>query len=113
MNILGHGPEERPDPGQLQVCGRVLPMTTDQEASSPSPVSPSITFASRGGIVVSSLASFVYVRLHSLVFELMRRRRSRTLTVFGELLSRVLRIGRSAVQRLPGDHLTLAVHAYC
>jgi hypothetical protein len=56
--------------------------------------SPNVTFASRGGIVVSSLVSSVHVRLRSLVFGLMQRCRSRTLTVFGELLSRLLKIGR-------------------
>jgi hypothetical protein len=62
---------------------------------------PSVTFASRGGIVVSSLVSSAYVRLRSLVFGLMQRCRSRTLTVFGELLSKLLKIGRSAIQ--PGS----------
>ena len=47
--------------------------------------------------VVSSLVSFVYVRLDSLVFKSMRLSRSRTSTVFSGLLSRVLKIGRSAV----------------
>jgi hypothetical protein len=51
---------------------------------------------SRMPLVVSSLVSFAYVRPRSLVFGLMRRCRSRTSTVFGELLSRVLKIGRSA-----------------
>ena len=46
--------------------------------------------------MVSSLVSSVYVRLRSLVFGLMQRCRSWTLTVFGELLSRLLKIGRSA-----------------
>jgi hypothetical protein len=36
--------------------------------------------------VVSSLVSSVYVHLRSLVFKSTRPRRSRTLTVFGELL---------------------------
>jgi hypothetical protein len=52
----------------------------------------------RGGIVVSSLVSFVYVRLRSLASGLMRRCRSRTLTLFGELLSRLLKSGRLAVR---------------
>jgi hypothetical protein len=70
----------------------------EQKASSPSLSSPSVTFASRGGIMVSSLVSSVYVRLRSLVFGLMLRCRSRTLTVLGELLSRLLKTGRSAVR---------------
>lgn len=40
-----------------------------------------------GALVVSSLVSFIYVRLRSSVFGSMCRRRSRTLAVFGELLS--------------------------
>ncbi len=54
-----------------------------------------------GTLVVSSLVSSVYVRLRSLVFGRMRRCRSRTLTVFGELLSLLLKIGRSAVRPRP------------
>lgn len=50
-------------------------------------------------LVVSSLVSSIYVRVRSSVFNSMCWRRSRTLTVFGELLSRVLKIGRLAVQR--------------
>jgi hypothetical protein len=58
-------------------------------------------------LVVSFLVSSVYVRLRSSVFKSMRRCRSRTLTVSGELLSQLLKIGRSAVKRLngTGDHL--------
>ena len=51
-------------------------------------------------LVVSSLVSSIYVRLRSSVFAPTDWRRSRTLTVFGELLSQVLKIGRSAVNRL-------------
>jgi len=49
-------------------------------------------------LVVSSLVSFVYVRLGSLAFESMRKCRSRTRALFGELLSQLLKIGRSVVQ---------------
>jgi hypothetical protein len=44
--------------------------------------------------VVSSLVTSVYVRLRSSVFVLMFWSRSRTLTVFGELLSQLLKIRR-------------------
>jgi hypothetical protein len=40
----------------------------------------------------------VYVHLRSSGFRSMQRCRSRTLTVFGELLSRVLKIGRLMVR---------------
>ena len=49
-------------------------------------------------LVVSSLVSSIYVRLHSPAFKSTRRPRPRTLTAFGELLSQLLKIGRSAVQ---------------
>jgi hypothetical protein len=49
-------------------------------------------------LVVSSLVSSVYVRLGSLAFESMRKYRSRTRALFGELLSQLLKIGRSVVQ---------------
>jgi hypothetical protein len=64
--------------------------------------SPSVTFGSRGGVVVSSLVSHpsTFACVHW-VFGLMRRCRSRTLTVFGELLSQLLKIGRSAVRPRP------------
>jgi hypothetical protein len=68
----------------------VLLATAEQKASPPSLSCPSGTCMSRGGIVVSS----VYVRLRSLVFKSMQPCRLRTLTVFSELLSRVLKIGR-------------------
>ena len=48
-------------------------------------------------VVVSSLVSSVYVRLRSLVFKLTGPCRSRTLTVFGELLSQPLKSERSAI----------------
>jgi hypothetical protein len=76
----------------------VLPVTTEQKASSPYPVRSRVTFASRWGIVVSSLVSSVYVRLRSSVSGSMRRCRSWTLTVFGELLFLLLKIGRLAVR---------------
>jgi hypothetical protein len=41
----------------------------------------------RRAVMVSSLVSFIYVRLRSSVFGSMCWRRSRTLTVFGELSS--------------------------
>jgi hypothetical protein len=85
----------RHDPGQSAASGGVLPVTTEQRLRRRHLSSPSVTFVSRGGIVVSSLVSSVYVRLRSLVFGLMRRCRSRTLTVFGELSSSLLKIGRS------------------
>ena len=50
-----------------------------------------------GALVVSSLVSSAYVRLRSLVSDRMQHCRSRTLTGFGELLSQLLKIGRSAV----------------
>ena len=54
-------------------------------------------------LVVSSLVSSIYARLGSSVFgSSICCRRSRTLTVFGELLSRVLKIGRWAVDPAPG-----------
>jgi hypothetical protein len=49
-------------------------------------------------LVVSSLVSSVYVRLGSLAFESMRKCRSRTRAFFGELLSQLLKIGRSAIR---------------
>jgi hypothetical protein len=59
--------------------------------------------------VVSSLVSSVYVRQRSLVFESRQPCRSRTLTVFGELLSRVLKIGRSAVRPRPWPLIDICV----
>jgi hypothetical protein len=100
-NVLEPGPEDKPDRGRIAGSRGVLPTTTEQKASSPSPVQSEPHVASRGGIVVSSLVSSVYVRPRSLVFGLMRQCRSRTLTVFGELLSRLLKIGRSAVRPRP------------
>jgi hypothetical protein len=85
-------------------------VTTEQKASSPSPAGPSVTFASCGGLLVSSLVSSVYVRLRSLVFGLMRRCRSRTLTVFGGLLSRLLKIGRSGLLRYETSRITEAIN---
>jgi hypothetical protein len=63
----------RHDPGLSAGSGETLLVTTEQKASSPSLSGPSVTFASHGGIVVSSLVSSVYVRLRSLVFGLIRR----------------------------------------
>jgi hypothetical protein len=96
MDILGREPKDQPRPrtncwywwgGCMRLRNRRLRRR---------PLSgPSVTFASCSGTVVSSLVSSVYVRRRSLMFRLMRQSRSRTLTVFDELLSRLLKIGRS------------------
>jgi hypothetical protein len=96
MNVLGPEPEDKDRPWTTRRWRRGAACDYGTEGFV-AVSGPSVTFASRGGIVVSSLVSSVYVRLRSLVFGLIRRCRSRTLTVFGELLSRVLKIGRSAV----------------
>ena len=49
-------------------------------------------------VVVLSLVSSIYVHLRSSVFGSMCWPTSRTLTVFGELLSRALKIGRSGIR---------------
>ena len=54
------------------------------------------------GIVVSSLVSSVYVRLCSSVFKSNVAVQVVDVTVFSELLSQLLKIGRSAVRPHPG-----------
>jgi hypothetical protein len=92
-------PKMRHVPGQIAGSGGVLPVTTEQKASSPSPVQSEHHV--REPRWDRSLVSSVYVRLRSLVFGLMRRCRSRTLTVSNELSSLVLKIGRSSVHQRP------------
>src|SRR5947209_12526862 len=102
MDILGREPKDQPHPrNKLQVMEGCCFRLRNRRLRRRPLAGLSGMFASCGGIVVSSLVSSVYVRLHSLVFGLMRRCRSRTLTVFGELLSRLLKIGRSAVRPRP------------
>jgi len=57
------------------------------------PTSPRRDNKALSGLI---LVSSVYVRLRSSVFRLIRRRRSRTLTVVGDPLSQLLKIGRWA-----------------
>jgi hypothetical protein len=83
--------------GQIAGASRGLHATMAQKASSPSLSDRTSRSRAPGGIVVSSLVSSACVRLRSWVFGLMRQCRSRTLTVFGELLSRLLKIGRLEV----------------
>jgi len=67
-----------------------FPVTTEQKLSSPFLSGPGASPQVVGAIVVSSLFSSVYVLSRSSAFGSMRRCRSRTWTLFGELLSRVL-----------------------
>jgi hypothetical protein len=87
---------ERRGAGRARLCSVLLRGVPSPRAKVP---------RSNGALVVSSLVSSVYVRLGSLVFDRMWRCRSRTLTAFGERLSRLLKIGRSAVHPRHGDHL--------
>jgi hypothetical protein len=63
---------EPPDLRRPASGGEALPATTERRHSSLPPASPSVTCASRGAVVVSSLVSSVYVRLRSLVFKSMQ-----------------------------------------
>jgi hypothetical protein len=90
-----------PDPRRPASGGEALPATTEEGIRRcPCPVR-----ASRARAAVRSWShlwshppTFVYVHRYS---NQCRRCRSRTLTVFGELLSRVLKIGRSTVRPRP------------
>lgn len=93
MDILGHESKDQARPWTNCRPWRSTASDYGSEGFVAVPVRPSATFASPGGIVVSS----VYVHLRSLVFGLMRQCRSQTLTVFAELLYRLLKIGRSAL----------------
>jgi hypothetical protein len=98
MDVLGREAKDELRPRtNCRYWGVLLP-TTEQKVFVVFPVRPSVTCAGRGAVAVSSLVSSVYVRLRSLVFGSMQRCRSRTSTVFGELLSQLLKIGRSTVR---------------
>jgi hypothetical protein len=98
---------------KLGACQPPQSVSAMDLATSPTPPRRRLRPGKRKPLVVSSLVSSVYVRLRSLVFGLMRRCRSRTLTVFGELLSRLLKIGRSAVRPRPWPPPLAAETVFC
>jgi hypothetical protein len=82
---------------KLRVLAECCLRLRNRRPSSPFLSGPTVMSVSPEYVVVSSLVSSVYVRLRSSVFELVLRCRSRTSALFGELLSQLLKIGRSMV----------------